>query len=459
MSRPLLCSLLALLLLLPCLPREAGAAGFFMPGRGVKPLGRGGAFVASSGGDLNSLWYNPAGLAGLDALTLTIDAALVDLSFDFARAPRATQDNRGQVQFDPVSNDSAPKPNPQILMGGPLWAAQKLAWGFGLYAPYTNGVVFPEAGAQRYIMVDNSASILFFTQFSVAWQPFEALRVGASLQNVSAIFELVNVSSAYTGLYGDQEDRDLDTLSRATLTSMVNLTGNLGVWLQVMPGIEAGLSAQLPVSIKDEEGKLEIRLPENALFANSRVQGDTIEGGVDFPFMARFGLRLKRQKFDAEVAVVYENWSTLQGINVTPKDVAVTNVPGLGSIAVQPILFPLGYQDTYSLRLGGDAHLSELLTLRAGYIFETGAPPDAFYSVFLADADKHVFTLGTGLHLGSITLDASLAYYLMPQRVITTSQVKQINATDPGNRTTTVVGNGTYDQRYVIGGVAFTKTF
>ena len=448
-----------MLLLLTCVPLDALAAGFFMPGRGVKPLGRGGAFVASSGGDLNSLWYNPAGLAGLEDFTLTVDVALVDLSFEFARAPRQTEDNRGQVSFEPVENESAPKPNPQILMGGPLWRAQRVAWGFGLYAPYTNGVVFPEAGAQRYTMVDDASSLLFFTQAAVAWQPIDSLRLGASLQNVSAILELVNVSSAYTGLYGDQEDRDLDTLSRARLTSLINLTGNFGLWLQVMPGIEAGFSVQLPVSIEDPEGELEIRLPENALFANSRVQGDRLQGGVDVPLMARFGLRLNRETFDLEVALVYENWSTLQGVNVTPRDVAVTNVPGLGSIAVQPIVFPLGYQDTYSLRLGGQHRLSELVSLRAGYIFETGAPPDEFYSVFLADADKHVFSLGTGLHLGSVTLDASLAYYLMPQRVVTTSQVKQINATDPGNRTTTVVGNGTYDQRYLIGGLAFTKVF
>src|SRR5271154_1911024 len=43
-------------------PSIAHAAGLYVTDRGVRPLGRGGAFVAGAD-DLGAVWYNPAGLA------------------------------------------------------------------------------------------------------------------------------------------------------------------------------------------------------------------------------------------------------------------------------------------------------------------------------------------------------------------------------------------------------------
>ena len=40
---------------------DAGAAGLYFSDRGVRPLGRGGAFVAGAD-DLGAIWYNPAGI-------------------------------------------------------------------------------------------------------------------------------------------------------------------------------------------------------------------------------------------------------------------------------------------------------------------------------------------------------------------------------------------------------------
>ena len=42
--------------------QDARAAGLYFTDRGVRPLGRGGAFVAGAD-DFNATWYNPAGLA------------------------------------------------------------------------------------------------------------------------------------------------------------------------------------------------------------------------------------------------------------------------------------------------------------------------------------------------------------------------------------------------------------
>ncbi len=53
---------LALAAFVACaLPRAAHAGGFYMTDRGVRPVGRGGAFIAGAD-DQHAVWYNPAGL-------------------------------------------------------------------------------------------------------------------------------------------------------------------------------------------------------------------------------------------------------------------------------------------------------------------------------------------------------------------------------------------------------------
>lgn len=445
------------LLCLAATPGEAAAAGFFLPGHGVKPMGRGGAFVTSGGGDLNSLWHNPANLAGMEALTLTVDLALIDLAFEFQRAPMTNEDG-SVTQFDRVSNEAAPITNPQLLIGGPL-PIKGLSWAFGIYAPYMTSVTFPEDGPQRYTLIDNAASLLAYQHLAIGYQLNDSVRVGVGIQNLASNFVLVNKISAYTGVYGRPEDPDLDILTRITMRKMFTPSGNFGVWVKLLPVLNAALSVQLPAHINIKDAPFETKLPDNPFFANAEVKGDTLQGKLLFPLMVRLGLGLELEKFDYELAVVYENWSAFDEIQASPNDVTVEGVPGVGSIAVAPLTVPLGYRDTFSVRNGMELDISSAIQARAGYIYESSAVPDEFYSVFLADSTKHVFTLGGTYATEGWELDAGFAYHLMPSRSISNSQMRQINPTDPTNENTTIVGNGDYSQRYMLFGAGFTKRF
>ena len=212
---------------------DAFASGFYLPGHGIRPLGRAGAYVASGGQNLNSLWHNPANLAGMDGFNLTVDAALINLSFEFQRAQQ-TEPNGDITTYSPVSNEAPPKVDPQILMGG-KFPLPNTTWAFGVYAPYLSGHTFPETGAQRYVLVDNDASLAGFFHFALAYAMGENMRFGAGIQLVPASFKLVTVSSGYTGLYGRPEDPGLDILSEITLASVLNISGNLGYWARLSP--------------------------------------------------------------------------------------------------------------------------------------------------------------------------------------------------------------------------------
>jgi long-chain fatty acid transport protein len=182
------------------LSTQALASGFYLPGHGIRPLGRAGAYVVSGEQNLNSLWHNPANLAGMEDLQLTIDLALINLSFDFQRAPR-TLDNGDIETYEQVSNEAAPKPDPQILIGGKFFI-KNMSWAFGVYAPYLSAHTFPENGAQRYVLVDNDGSLAGFFHFALAYALGENMRFGAGIQIVPASFKFVNMASGYTGLFG-----------------------------------------------------------------------------------------------------------------------------------------------------------------------------------------------------------------------------------------------------------------
>ena len=119
----------------------------------------------------------------------------------------------------------------------------------------------------------------------------------------------------------------------------------------------------------------------------------------------------------------------------------------------------MNYQDTFSIRNGAEIKIKEDIRMRLGHIFEQSAIPDEYYSVFLADAQKNAFTLGATYKRPKWSLDAAFAYYLMQDRTITNSQVRQINPTDSENENTLVVGNGEYSQRYLIFGLGFNRAF
>ena len=436
---------------------EAFAAGFYLPGRGVRPMGRAGAFVASGEGDLNSLWYNPANLALLPHTKLTVDVAGLNLGFRFQRAPRTTQSG-ATVEYGEVRNSAPPELIPQLSVGGPT-GVDKLSWAAGFYAPYMSGSTCPASGPQRYTLISNDGSVLAFLNATLAYQIGDAVRIGAGFVNVIGAFQVINVTSGYTGLYGRPEDEDLDILSKIELHSYFNPAANIGLWAKLADNVQMAVSFQTPTELRDDDAKLTVRMPSSPAFDNARLTNNTLAASMQLPAVVRVGLRYVHQTFDIELAGVWEGWSVFEELQAEPNDIEVEGVPGIGSIPVGPLNVPEHYQDTFSVRLGGDYHLDPDWSLRTGYAWEKGAIRDSYYSVFSPDSDKHLIAGGLSWSTGSWTLDASAAYYVFADRHIEDSQVRQINPTDADKELATVVGNGDYSASYFVFGLGVNYAF
>lgn len=441
---------------------QANAGGFFIPGRGVRPMGRAGAYVASGEGNLNSLWYNPANLHGMEGLTFTGDLSLITSFVEHQRSPRVT-DSGNRVTYPAVSNDIGPHPDPQLLIGGPIGGGDdgeaNFSWAAGLYAPYAGKFRFPEDGPQRYVVIDNSSSTLAYIHAALAWQPKDWLRVGLGFQNMPARFELVNVISGYSGLYGRPEDRDLDILSRVVVEDYFNPTGNLGIWANPVANLETAFSLQLPALIRDNNATLDVRMPSHPSFDNAELSNDTVAGELNFPLILRLAVRWSEPDWDVELAATMEGWSTFDEIQVEPNSIEVDGVPGVGAIPVGALSIPQNWQNTWSVRLGGHYDFTDAFAMRAGYTFETGAIPDDYYSLFAPDPNKHVFGAGVSFDFGKLELDVSSGYYALNNKRIADSNVTQINPIDADDELATTVGNGSYRSSHFIVGAGVNYTF
>jgi long-chain fatty acid transport protein len=438
---PLAAALLAALVSLT--PGDLVAASFYMPGRGVQPMGRAGASVASGGGNLNSIWYNPANLAPLEERTLTVDTAVIGTFSTFHRAPR-TRENGSTQYYDPVSNQALPTPNPQILVGGPT-PLEGLSWAAGMWAPYASFEEYPKDGAQRYTTTGRTGSVVSYFGASLGYEVSDSLRLGLGFQNMVTDVKLTTVVSGYSGLYGRPEDRSLDNLARLRTKDLFVPTGNLGVWYKINESFQAAASVQIPTRVQDDNAKVKVRKGSHPSFDEAKVEGNTVSAGLNVPIFLRGALRYTADEFDLELAAVFEGWSVVHEPTVDPHGIEVKDVPGVGDVPLEPITIPRHWRDSISLRLGGDYQLSEDWTARAGYAFETSAIPDEYYDVLVNDAPKHVISGGFSYAWNDkLSLDGAATLHAYHTREVTNSRARQIAPMDVDNEHATAVGNGIY---------------
>lgn len=435
----------------------AVAAGFFLPTRGVESTARGGATIAPHEAKLDSLWHNPAGLSLIDDYQLNVELATVDVRVEHQRAPREMDDGSTRT-YEPVTNQALPNPIPSVMVGGPT-RIDEISWAAGVYTYYAGSDQYDVDGPQRYALVDNSDSTLGFVHAAIGIELSDEISVGIGLQNFMADIRVVTVGSGYVGMFGDPEDEDLDILSDAQASNYFSPTGNFGITYQPTEQLQTGLSIQLPQILSDDEVTVDTRLPEHPAYDGMEVTDNRVQMSSAFPFYVRGGIRYLGENFDVEGAVVYQHWSILDEVTMTPVEAETRGAAVLGEASIPPMTVPYGFRNTFSAHLGGEYDLNESFDIRGGYVFERSAVPDHRYSVMTLDPDKHQFSAGLGYDRDAWNFHVTGAAIVMPTRVIRNSEFRQNTPADPERETALIVGNGTYEHFGYIFGLGTEYTF
>lgn len=445
------------------LPTRASAGGFTLGDRGVRAMGRGGAFVAGAD-DADALWYNPAGLSYAGS-QLFADAMVNFFQGSFTRI-----DSVGNVQ--PTVDAAAPIVPVPMIAYTDNFHARDWNFGFGLFAP--NGVIltYPESitvngieqpAPQRYSLISAEGSGLVHVGAAASWRPIPQLSVGLMLQVIGGNYVSRVVAGGCDGVACSfPEDPEFDATSEFRLF-VASPSAILGAILD-LDGVRVGVSAQLPYAISGE-GKLRQRLPSASLFDGARIEGNRAAIDVDVPLFLRAGVEVRPQdNLRFEIAAAFENWSIQEEIVTRPKNVWIRDVNGLGDYQVGPITIPRNMNDVLSVRLGGEMELGAQrnIAVRAGFMYESGAFDDSYMSPLTMDSDKAVVSVGGSYEVSEgVWLDAVLAHYFMRNREVTASLVTQPNPIRPprtpdrpANEGGAVyIGDGTYELENTMVGV------
>jgi long-chain fatty acid transport protein len=452
-------SVLAVALLLPLL---AGASGLYVGDRGVRPLARGGAFVAGAD-DLGALWYNPAGLVDAGG-TVLVDASWVRFSTDYTRRVRLT-DGSGAEQdaaLPAVRGSSAFLPIPTVAGGWAFGAEKRLVVAAGVLAPQMALMSYPLAledgspSPSRYSLVTLDGSLLVVPGVSAAYRPFDFLQVGAGVNVMTGTFsaQTVFATSPPDRVLSAPEDPQYDALAELRATGLLAPGASLGVIVTPAKWVRVGLSGQLGYTL-DAPATVRVRLPSAPVFAQARQEGEAARLKLKLPAILRAGVEVRPlDALRVELGYARELWSSHESIDITPDDVRILDVTGMPSpFRVPAISIPRRFQDSQSFRLGAEYGFtvgSLPADARAGLSYEQSAIPTAYLSPLTVDSDKVTGSVGVGLRLGTHwRLDAVYSQSFGGRREVSPSEASmpRINPLAGEDFPTGTVNGGSYQAR------------
>jgi long-chain fatty acid transport protein len=456
---------------------RADAAGLYFADRGVRPAGMAGAFVAGAD-DLGAIPYNPAGI--YDAGTqILVDAAWLHFTSDYQRQAlvRQVDPNTGRAvgeyrQSFPSAHGTSPV-LPIPTLAASLKLGKHAVVALDAWAPYSAITSYPDTvegkpAPTRYSLVTLDGSMLAVVGAAAAFAPIKELRIGVAAGVLAGTFRATNYLS---GCVPDKflcapEQPEWDVLAQLTVGPIVAPAANVGAIWAITPKWRLGASFQLPVYVRSK-AKIDVRLPSTPVFERASQEGHDADVAFDLPWTLRAGLQTRAIKdVKLEAGFGFEKWSMHDAITVTTKDVTLRDVALFPpSYRVPNITFPRNFQDSFSLRLGGEWSPRVFgydWDVRAGVSYESSAVPRQWLTVMTIDAPKVTLGLGLGLHLGKLRLDVVYAHVFALQQTVDPSeaQVPQLSpvvANPPARQT--AINAGVYDARADVLGIGLAYTF
>lgn len=451
---------------------DARAGGLYFSDRGVRPMGRAGAFVAGAD-DLGSIWYNPAGLA--DAKTSVLaDFSWLRFSSDYTRQLRVVDaDNTVRTISSPTVSGSSPIiPFPTIAASYNFGQRKEWTIAGGSYAPYAAIATYPEQvngqpSPGRYALGSFDGSALILVGGWAAYKPIEELRIGIGIGALVGFFQS-NVTFSVSPpdrLVAAPEQPEYDAATSFRVGPIFAPTGNLGVTWVPMKELRLASSFQLPIVVSSST-RFDVRLPQAAIFDGARVTGNDAHVRFELPLILRFGIEGRPvPELRVELTYVREFWSVHDAIELTPSGVAIEGISGLPRrIPIPAIRFVRGFQDSNSYRLGGEYTFKlwgYAMDLRGGMSYETSAVPRPYLSLLTIDMDKVTLAVGGGLHIGEHwRLDMSYAHLFASSVNVPAAEAK-VGRVNPiaGNAPFEAVNGGRYAASADLLGVGVQYTF
>jgi long-chain fatty acid transport protein len=383
-------------------------SGLEFPEQGVRSVSRGGAFSAKAD-DPTAAAHNPGALSKLRGYHLLYNHNLNWTWSEFTRAETVIPENPSAENYvaseralEPVSNLNPFFPLGVFLAATHDFGMPDMTFGLSVYGPNSTGdIEFPVEGGQRY-MLTRLEALMAYPGVSAAWGKSN-FGIGATLQWV--VLPKLRYSLVVDGAPGGPVS---PVASSSDVEATLNLedsgkpTAIVGAWWRPTPSIELALSGRLlPVAL-NAKGDITIKAIEGQTAFNVdqlTIPGSKAALAMTLPQTARLGMRYRsmegeHEKFDIELDVVYEAWSSIDDYNVDLEGV----IRLYAEAPVQDVTIAKRWRDTFSVRLGGTYAINKDLALSAGGFFEQGAAHKNYSHLDFPTHDRA--GLGLGLEVG-----------------------------------------------------------
>jgi long-chain fatty acid transport protein len=453
------------------------ASGYFYPDVGVGAIGRGGANVAGAD-DLSALWYNPAALRRISGPRLDFELSTISQSVRYQRASDIFLDEADEeylVNYDAVEDQAQALPVPTLGFANDF-GLDKTTFAFGFNTPMAPPVhSYDAAGAQRYNLVSSEMIQASFGP-ALAHQVNDWLTLGLGLTgNVLRIKQDLDIHMfiPLTGFdLGDLGDPAGDVGFSIAAQDSFLLSANAGLLVEPKDGRWAfGLSFRPPTTYT-ADGTIvadfshhflyESEDPSKEIILDSTATSD-MQVIVKMPMVIKAGLLVRPSSvLEIEADFVWEGWSVNDALVI--KDVNFLVETTLAPVEIiTDVELPAGFQDSWSVRLGGEYILNDDYSIRAGALYEVSAVPTS--SLGLGQIDMNKYGYGTGLvwRLNEkMSLDASFGQLFFESAEVTDSATEavMVNAiSGEVEEDAFVVGNGVYESSAMMGGLSLSYVF
>jgi long-chain fatty acid transport protein len=379
--------LLAALIIKSCVGR-LWANGFGLPDQDAFAMGRGEAFVATADNP-SAIYYNPAGITQLkgDNLRGGVYGIYLDPSY---RNP-----NNGNTYY---SSDNLAAV-PQVFYVHSL-EKLPLSFGLGVYFPYGGNMDWPQDTGFREIAV--SASLKYVTiDPTIAWKILPSLSIAAG-----AMVNYVDLKTSQgLPVFSPQFINYFDFRGSGWSAGY-----NVGILWKPEKKISIGATFRSSATVTlDGQTHYEIQpLISPAVYNSANMS-------LTFPWTVVGGISYRpTQKWNLELDANYTHWSSLNTFNLHQDDPQ----PPLHS--ENTVNF--GWQGSWIGELGVTRYFDHGWHVSAGYAFNQNSVPNTYYTPWVADLNRHLFSLGFGRTGKRFDFDAAYQLGYGPSHTVTGSQ-------------------------------------
>ena len=377
-------------------------SGFSIYEHGSKASAMGGAFIAQAN-DASALFYNPAGITGLEGINVQLGLTIIQPQAYFL-GPTDVDPNL----YSPAKDETFLIPN----FYATYQITDKLSAGLGLFVPFGLGSDWGQDWVGRELATNSDVEVIELNPV-VAYKVLDnlSLAVGFEYGMASVILE----KSAYLGYA-------LDSYAEFKMEGeTTGMSFNLGIQYKPIKELAIGLMYRHEMTLDFEDGDARFDRPSINPATDAYVEQllpDT-KGNATIVLPARIGLGIAYDFTDqltAEFDVLRINWTSYDELTIETDD------PINGENEQTAVK---NYEDQMSFRVGLEYRLNDQLALRTGYLRDPHAVPDKYVEPTLPEGDRNLYSFGAGYKVAGISIDAYYIYLTQDDREIKNSVVEE----------------------------------